>query len=429
MSDFLDQFCQSAYSGNRTNQGGAEHRILQTHRAATTHHAAITAPEHEMEEDRGYSTRKVIRYIIIAGTILLVAVIIFFATTLMNQVTLKNFVGTSINDAKTWGISNKISIEIETIFSLDQENDFIISQSQDSGIKVQKGSVLAFQVSKGPDPDERIELPDFTKMTTPQVTEWKSQYKANNANIMQEPNETLEPGQFIRMEFNNTSVNAANYTRKDGLLIYMSKGLAEKNIAVPDFKEKPKTEVTAWAKQHDIEAEFTEASSDKAPKDMIISQSIEPGEKIAAKTKMSFEVSIGKAVIVPDFSRMDKEDAEKQTDLSVTVKTHYSATVAYGALISQSVPAGRKLTDESPKVTVVYSEGLPYMDDLAGKNEKDLQAYFYEFTSKGANITYSITYVNSEEPKGQVVWMSVKSQFVGMNTHVMIHVSRGEARR
>jgi serine/threonine-protein kinase len=99
--------------------------------------------------------------------------------------------------------------------------------------------------------------------------------------------------------------------------------------------------------------------------------------------------------------------------------------VAYGRLISQSVPAGRQLTDDQPKVTVVYSEGRPYIDDLTGKSEKELPAYFYEFTSKGANITYSVDYVDSGEPKGQVVWSSVYSQFVDMTTHVTVRVSKG----
>ncbi|MCL1790029.1 MAG: PASTA domain-containing protein [Peptococcaceae bacterium] len=177
--------------------------------------------------------------------------------------------------------------------------------------------------------------------------------------------------------------------------------------------------------QNKIEADYTEKSSDKIPKDLIISQSVEAGSKVAQNTQISFVISTGKAVIVPNFSTMTKEEAAAQTDLAVTVKPQYSSTVAYGKLISQSVPAGRQFTDEPAKVTVIYSEGRPYIDDLVGKSEKELPAYFYEFTGKGANITYSVTYVDSGEPKGQVVCASLYNQYMEMNTHVEIQVSRG----
>ncbi|MCL1792154.1 MAG: hypothetical protein FWG40_12595, partial [Peptococcaceae bacterium] len=57
--------------------------------------------------------------------------------------------------------------------------------------------------------------------------------------------------------------------------------------------------------------------------------------------------------------------------------------------------------------------------------EKELPSYFYEFTGKGANITYSVTYVDSGEPKGQVVSASLYNQYMEMTTHVEIQVSRG----
>jgi serine/threonine-protein kinase len=384
----------------------------------------ITAPEHEVEVDRSYSKRKTLRTFLIAVTVIILALAGLYAFNIMNQVTLKNFVGTPLNDAKTWGISNKITIEVETHYSLEQENDHIISQNHAPGQTIQKGAVLTIQVSKGPDPDERLHLPNFTNMTSSQLSDWKTQHKATNANIMQEYSETIATGQYIRKEFNNTAVTESNYTRKDSLLIYISKGPAAKNIEVPDFKEKAKAEVTAWAGKNDIETEFTEAASDKIPKDMVISQSISPGEKIAAQTKITITLSQGKTITIPNFSTLTKEEAGAQSDIAVTVKTRYSATVPYGKLISQSQPAGKKLTDETPKVTVIYSEGEPYIDNLVGKTEKDLQSYFFDLTSKGANITYNVVYVDSSEPKGQVVWASPKSQFVGMTAHVTVHVSR-----
>jgi serine/threonine-protein kinase len=435
MSDFLSQFSEKEYNKAehaRTESGGSggippsrEHGARPSLEGARTSRVGITAPEHDTEIDNEYNRRKLIRYGIVAGTVIAVAVLIYLMVSLLNQVTVKNFVGTSINDAKTWGITSKISIETETVFNNEYDNTFIITQSQDPGKKIRKGSVLTFQVSQGPDPDERIELPDFAAMNTTQVYAWKDQNKANSANIMQENSETIAANQFIRQEFSNPSVTADTYTRKDGLLIYMSKGPFEANITVPDFTEKAKAEAEAWVQQNKLEALYTEQPSDKVPQGFIISQDPEPGVKIAQSTPITFIVSTGKAAIVPNFSRMTQEEAMAQEDLSVTVRTQYSGTVAYGRLISHSVPAGRQLSAEPARVTVVYSEGRPYIDDLVGMSEKELPAYFYEFTGKGAAITHSVVYVDSSEPKGQVVWASLYSQFVEMNAHVEIRVSKG----
>ncbi|MCL1790028.1 MAG: PASTA domain-containing protein [Peptococcaceae bacterium] len=235
--DFLSRFTPKNYEGTTSSSGASIRPISSTETARLTR-AGITAPQHDTEIDSGYNRRKLIRYGIIAGTVIVVAVIIYLMVSLSNQVTVKNFIGTSINDAKTWGITNKISIEIETVFNTQYDTGCIITQSKEAGNKIRKGSVLAFQVSQGPDPDEKIDLPDFAAMDITQVYAWKEQNKANSANIMQENSDTVEAGRFIRKEFSNPSVTETDYTRKDGILIYMSKGQFEKNITVPDFAEK-----------------------------------------------------------------------------------------------------------------------------------------------------------------------------------------------
>lgn len=380
-----------------------------------------------MEIDKGYNKRKIIRYSIIGGTVVIVMIIIFIIFRLMNQVTVKNFVGTNISDANTWGIANKISIEKTEEFNLEYDENMIISQSKDPEKKIQKGSIISFVVSKGPNPDEQIQLPDFSVMTTSEVQKWKEEVKAINVNIVQEFNDTVETNKFIRKEFSNSAVTEKNYTRNDSLLIYMSKGQEtyEKNISVPDFKEKTKEEVAEWVKTNEIKATYTEETSDTVASGSVISQDIAAGEKIAKKTAMTFVISLGKAVIVPNFNTMTKEEASAYGGLAVTVKSQYSASVAYGRVISQSVAAGTQLTGEAPEITVVYSEGRPFIGNIKGQTENDLQTYFYEINSKGANITYSIYYVDSSEEKGTAVWSSYYNEFAPLNAYVEIHISRG----
>ncbi|MCL1791210.1 MAG: hypothetical protein FWG40_07625, partial [Peptococcaceae bacterium] len=81
--------------------------------------------------------------------------------------------------------------------------------------------------------------------------------------------------------------------------------------------------------------------------------------------------------------------------------------------------------EKMPVLEETLKKGRPYIDDLVGSSEKELPHYFYEFTSKGANISNSVVYVDSSEAKGQVVWVSEYNQYLDMNTHVEIHISRG----
>ena len=72
-----------------------------------------------------------------------------------------------------------------------------------------------------------------------------------------------------------------------------------------------------------------------------------------------------------------------------------------------------------------------YVLDLTYK-QKDLnmkfsfvKLFFDEYESKGANIYYSIYYVDSAEPKGTVVEMSTYGQFIPLESTIWIGISKG----
>jgi len=305
----------------------------------------------------------------------------------------------------------------------------IIEQSVEANGKLQKGSVLKLTVSKGPDPDEIIELPELESMNLNDINEWRRSLRLDSITVCEEYDDEIEEGQFIKKEFAR-DVDEENYRRRDGLVIYMSKGeeVFEANISVPDFKDKSKTEVEKWAKDNEIDLTIEERASSKVQIDDVISQSIEAGEKIAKRYEMTIVISLGKSEAVPNFAHFTSEDASSATQgLTILVQRRYSATVPFGQLISQSEPAGKEviIDGEMPPITVVYSEGQPYMENLINESEHKIPEYFYGFTSRGANITYTINYVDSSEPKGNIVWMSKHSQFLSMTDHININVSRG----
>lgn len=143
--------------------------------------------------------------------------------------------------------------------------------------------------------------------------------------------------------------------------------------------------------------------SESIPLGQVVEQSIKEKEKIAKKTKLTVNISAGKGVKVPNFSNLTKENAMTQGKLQVTVEEKFNLDVPYGELLSQSVEAETELTEEDDlSIKVTYSAGKPYLKDLTGQNEGELQKYFYdEFRSKGANIYYVVNYVNSDAPKAR----------------------------
>lgn len=396
-------------------------------------HRSVEQPDHDKrdgieEVDTNYRKKKIIKFSAIGGSVvavLLIGILTFF---LMNQVTVKSFVNTPVNEAKTWALQNGVNVETEYVYSKQYDENMITEQDIPADSNVQKGSTIKVKVSKGADPEELIKIPDFSKMNTSQIESWINENKATNVKLVKEYSDTIPNGTFIKMEYKDKSVTATTYKRKDVLTVTVSKGkeVFEKNISVPDFSNKPKEEVESWAKTNSIEVTYEQAGSDTIAEGMVISQSVKSGDKVAKKDKMTVTVSKGKASVVPWFGNANSQtaaDLGAKNDLQVSVRTEYSDSVGYGELIWQSVSSGTYLYGTDKKVEVVYSEGRPYMS-LIGQKENAVAPYFFDFKSKGANISYSIKYVDSDQPKGTVVWTSKDSQYLNMNDHIEVHIAK-----
>ena len=445
MSDFLSQFDKSNYANTPAPPIAppavrSEPIVVETVNAEETTlatpitlseespKAAIQGPVHHVQVDTKFQTKQIIKYAIIAATVVAVCLTGIIAFRLSNRIDVKPLIGSNISEARSWALKNRIELNVTEEFDLETSKDIIFEQYPESG-KIQRGSSMDITVSLGPDPDERIPLPDFSTMKAPAIRTWISDNKASNARIIQEYTGEDDAGKFLRLEFRGDLVDETNYTRSDTLNIYVSRGIesVNQNITVPNFRNKGKDEVEAWAENNKIKVTFELAKDDSSDvaANRIISQSIPSGTRISSEQELTVVVSQGKGVIVPDFNTISKSEAASTPDLTVEVVMRYSATVPYGGVISQSAPAGTKVYGDDKKIRVVYSEGRPFIEDLTGRSENLLAAYFYELRFMGANITYTTTYVDSSAPRGTVVSASHSSQFVDMSTVVHVQISLG----
>lgn len=365
----------------------------------------------------------------IAAAILLS--LIFFLWYQFNHVRIPDFTGKTLSEARVWGAKNKIDFSPTLLFSNDFTETQIIRQDPAPDRKIRKGTTVEVDVSKGSDPDERISLPDFQNLSYDEAQVWVQQQKATGVSLILQYDTVVPRFQHIKTEFRNPDVSPDNYRRKDVAIVYYSRGeeTFEKNINVPSFAGKAKAEVDSWASTNGVKVTYKESTSNAVDQGFVITQSVSSGTKIARNDPFEVTISVGKAVVVPNYAAYSAEEAASVPGLSPLVVTRYSDAIPYGSLISQSLLPGTELTDKDDKtVKLVYSLGLPYLDDLRGKmNEGELQKYFYDtYKAKGANVSYYTEYVSSSEIKGTVVGMSSYARLVPLNYVVRLSISLGD---
>lgn len=424
-NDFLSQFNKDSYQETKgTKKAEAKPSPDLPQKSEATGSQGITAPEHVVEVDNSYHKRKLIRYGVIGGIALIVCIFIFLIVRMMNQVEVRDFTGVSINEARTWAMQNGITIEDTFEFDLEQDENNIIDQDREPGSRMQRGSVLRLTVSKGADPDELIELPDFAQMTFQEIQLWMQGLRLN-ATIQREYSTEVPDNEFIRKEFANDTVTADNYRRSDRLTIFISRGV--QYVQVPNFREEPnntQTSVETWATQNGITVNFQEEPSSEIEPGFVISQSVQPGGRITSEDTLTVVISGGQTVTVPDFNTIP-EDEWGTTGLTVNARRRYHAEVPFGHVIYQSEAPGTELFGNAPEITVIFSRGLPYMDSMIGSSQSEIPQVFFDFRTRGANITYTIRNVDSSEPRGQIVAMSRHGEWLRMTDHVTFDVSRG----
>jgi beta-lactam-binding protein with PASTA domain len=164
----------------------------------------------------------------------------------------------------------------------------------------------------------------------------------------------------------------------------------------------------------------------------VINQSVSPKTMVAKKSSITISVSLGQVVVVPDFSKISKEEAQSVSLNNAIVKYvemyQPSTGAKYGSYIWQDVKAGTNVNQSSTTklvITVYYSLGQPYLNDLTGQKESVIPDIIYNFNKDTANFTYTINYVNNSADKGNIVSMNPTNQYVNPGQHIVFEVSTG----
>jgi len=384
----------------------------------------IISSDSVIEEDTSFYDRQKKHKIIKIVVLTIIIIVIIILIILSKLVKVPNFENGLSTVAVKWGSNNNINITLEEKYNNNIAEGIVISQSIKEGSRIFKGNQINIVVSKGSDPSELIEVPNLNETTIYDIKTWKEENGLNNVTIKEEYSKEVEEGKIISYEFEDISTNETNFKRSDKLTIIVSKG--KQQLTMDDFTTKTKNDVNSWCSKNSVKCKIKESFSKDIDSGIVISQSIAKDSVIENNTEITFVISLGEGVTIPNYSNISSEDASLVNEkVKVKIKQVYDMKVPYGKLISQSVKAGTTKSIDNSDVTLTYSLGVPYFNSLVGTSESEIAKIFYEYNQKGVNFSYTIKYVDSEEEKGKIVWTSKANEFVTMNEKIEIQVSNG----
>lgn len=339
------------------------------------------------------------------------------------KIEMPDFVGQTKADVTAWvrqqGISSS-GVIMKEEYSFEFDEDVILAQSVEAGKKVKDDVKLTFTVSKGADPDELVSFPeDVLSMTKDDLNEWVDENKLEKVRISQAYSDEVEEGFVISYDLKG--IEREEFTRSTNVTFTVSRGpQPAQTFRLENFVGKYQAEVESWAKSSNITLDVVESYSEDKADGIVLSQSISAGKTIKEGDTLVITVSKGKAVTLPDFTLMSKDEFTEWTSENagfLKIKERYSDVGGY--VISQSKRAGTQLGSEDDKVEVTLNLGLPKLPStFIGATYSSLVDWCNEERHKGADMyaaqwgseesSYSYTY-----RKGEIVSIQCSSYSTG----------------
>lgn len=393
-------------------------------RPAQSASSVIKAPEHVVTTDKSYNKRTIIKYGVIGAVVVVVALIAFLIIRMVGTTEVPNFVGQELRQAELWQIQGGATVVASQEYSIEFDDGMIISQSVEPGETISSNSVLNVAVSRGPDMNEIIDLPDFMTMTRGQITTWMNDLRIRSVQFTNEASAEVDQNHVIRVEF-PPAVDPDNFRRSDSITIFVSTGAA--TVQLPDFVGDDLEDVEEFINENPgIELIIEEEENETIEAGTVLRQNPARGARMVDGDTLTIVISQGDPIIVPNWGNIRRGEAEDPVDgLNFRTEDRFHATVPLGRFISQSVAAGTRLFPGHDEVRVIYSLGRPWIPSRVGELENVIDPMVHDFNEQGAPITREIRQVDHWEPRGTIVTQSVYHQFVALNANVVFSISRG----
>ncbi len=269
---------------------------LSLPRDLTQKHINLTENEHDVEESRKKMPKK--------GRWLQTLIIIFIVT-LAAMGTIK-IVGALTDKGEAVAVPDVTNMDVEQardllkesgfnlhiddkVFNDEKDKDIILEQMPHKGTKLDKGEAVSVVVSKGP---EEIKVPDLSDMNIEDAKKKLAELKLKLGEQSTDYSDDVPKDAIIRQ----SPEKDKKVNKNDAIDVVISLGKKEETVSMPDLRGKTiDTAKDILVKQGLSLTSTEESHSNSIDKGMVISQSYNPGTKLAKGTGVSLVVSIGKS--------------------------------------------------------------------------------------------------------------------------------------
>jgi len=223
------------------------------------------------------------------------------------------------------------------------------------------------------------------------------------------------------------------------IIIVLIIALSGGGVEVIDLKGKTLTDAKLWASENGVMLSESKEYSDTVEEGSIISQDVEPGQKLPSGRFLTVTVSLGHDMSVmvplPDFMSMTSDDVKAWAD------ENYMSKVRITAEFSADVPAGKVISfnvNDSTAVKEVRRDSAIVVVVSKGPQEETATIKVPDFKTKSLAECYAfaqengITLTVKEEydnyiAAGTIMSQSVKAdQMVAKGSEIVLVVSKGK---
>lgn len=361
-------------------------------------------------------------YAILAVIIIVTLVVVFFIN---RGVEVPDMTGWSESEVYNWGQTNDIAIVKELDYSIEIDTGNLISQKIEAGQVIKKSTPFNIVVSKGSNPNESIKLINMKETTLSDLEKWIEENLLTGITIKKENSDVIEKDHVI--EYNIVDGTEENFVRKNRITVLISSGPEEvsNTVSVPDFYKKSEKEVMIWANANGISVSFEEIFDEYSDYGQIISQSIKKETKITREDVIAFEISLGQAIVVPDFNGLTKTEAETlATRQGIPVYFEYvESTRDPNLVLSQDLMPGQEIHKEQEVVIEISKES----DYIVVPNFVGLKSDEASTLAGLHNVRLFFITIDSTEDTNVVLQQDISSGgLVNRDSYVTLEVSSGD---
>lgn len=442
MSDFLNNFSKEKYKKQveesqeqvdfKTENSSSDISEGNEQEGLKLQLTGAAFEEEKVSIDKDYNEFLFKRTVVICATIVVVVLIFMGSYMYLNQTVAITLVDKTQAEAEKWLKDNGVKYDIVNVQSNEKPSGTVLTQSIPSGDKIGVLDLEKIEVSTGPNMDEVVDLTGLKSKTKEEIKTFIDSKMLSNASVTSEYSDKVKADRLIRMDFEDDSVTAKNYTRSAKVDFVISKGSREdkKNVKVENFVDQTTDKVYEWNTDTGIMVDEVPVSSD-IPVGYIVSQSVAPGTMMGYGDIITLEVSKGPGVYTPNLIGYTIDDATaiaEKSKIPLEPTEKYSDGTA-GYIIDQSMYEGESFYPDEDTLNVTVSLGQPFINDMSGSSLGDAVAMINELNTQGANLTYStknvkLTADDKEQgmTSGMIKSISNSNSFVSPGANITIEV-------